>query len=260
MTTLASVSAHLRPRVFVAQHMNVPFSLHIRAADPHDGLIDEHVREAFAVIAHTDEVFSLWKPDSDVSRLARFEARLEDLDPDVATVWWHCEQAADLTDGLFSAFNRPAAATEPGKQPAIFDPTGLVKGWALEKAASVLRPITGYGMAFCLNGGGDIIAEGATKDNPWRIGIEDAHHPSRIKTTLDVTHLAVATSGTYARGHHIYSPALGGPTTWGGSLTVAGPSVMWADVLATALFANPGDNASILDRFPGYSIVADQRG
>lgn len=266
----AAVSHEARPVIRVEQHMNLPFSLSIRPAHglaaapedwslPHAEEIQAATDRAFDIIAAADRTFSLWKPESDVSRLARFEATLAELDPQVEEVWQLCETAEELTDGLFTAFSRNDSGSDPRKQEAIFDPTGLVKGWALEKAAAALSPLLDLGLAYCLNGGGDIIAAGASAKAPWRIGIEDCLNPTAIFSTVLVRDGAVATSGTYARGRHIYSPALGGQTTWTGALTVCGPSVMWADVLATALFANPGSHQQILSRFPGYEVAQDRR-
>ena len=95
----------------------------------------------------------------------------------------------------------------------------------------------------CVNGGGDL-AVVAHEDLPdegpdaitWRIGIEDPADPTRTAEVVTLTRGAVATSGTAARGAHLYDPAgrrmVGRP----GSTTVHGPSLLWADIWATALF------------------------
>ena len=70
----------------------------------------------------------------------------------------------------------------------------------------------------------------------WRIGIEDPTDLTRTAEVVTLTRGAVATSGTAARGAHLYDPAgrrmVGRP----GSTSVHGPSLLWADIWATALF------------------------
>lgn len=53
---------------------------------------------------------------------------------------------------------------------------------------------------------------------------------------MSLTEGAVATSGTAARGAHLYDPANGQMVDRGGSVTVTGPTLLWADIWATALF------------------------
>ena len=46
----------------------------------------------------------------------------------------------------------------------------------------------------------------------------------------------MATSGTSARGAHLVDPRTGGPAGALAQVSVTGPSLLWADVLATAAF------------------------
>jgi thiamine biosynthesis lipoprotein ApbE len=74
----------------------------------------------------------------------------------------------------------------------------------------------------------------------WRVGIQDPRDRSRIAEIVQLGH-GVATSGDAARGAHLYDPATGTFVQRTGSVTVVGPTLMWADVAATALFAGvPG--------------------
>ena len=112
-----------------------------------------------------------------------------------------------LTQGAFTTL------LPTGEGDLAFDPTGLVKGWAVDLAAVApdLERIS-----FCVNAGGDILV-GAHPDMPtsgpeaivWRVGIEDPRRPHPHRQTLTLTHGAVATSGTAARGAHLYDPATG---------------------------------------------------
>ena len=64
----------------------------------------------------------------------------------------------------------------------MLDPSGVVKGWAAERAATRLAdlPDTDY----CLSAGGDITCRTLDPDAPpWRVGIEDPHDPTRLVAT-----------------------------------------------------------------------------
>jgi thiamine biosynthesis lipoprotein len=169
-----------------------------------------------------------------------------------------CEEARGRTDGAFSAWlPDPAGETR-------FDPTGLVKGWAADRAASVLERAEGH--AYCLNAGGDVVVGGRDAGDTdrragdggrcWRIGIEDPRDRSRIAEVVELSRGAVATSGTAARGQHLIDPATGQPVTGDGSVSVVGSTLMWADVWATALFVGPSGLAGRLaTEQPGYRLV-----
>jgi hypothetical protein len=61
----------------------------------------------------------------------------------------------------------------------VLDPTGVVKGWAVERAADHLRALEATD--FCLSVGGDMACRTLDPDAPpWRIGIEDPHHTDRL--------------------------------------------------------------------------------
>jgi thiamine biosynthesis lipoprotein len=159
-----------------------------------------------------------------------------------------CRQARDLTDGLFDA-DTPAGA---------WDPSGLVKGWAAERASSRLAEVGG--LDWCLNAGGDVVVL-CPSGEPFIVGIQDPRDPGRVVTTVPCAAGAVATSGTAARGAHLYDPRTGGAAAskWS-SITVTGPSLESADILATAAFV-AGDDwpriVSALPRYDGLGVLAD---
>ncbi|WP_411109830.1 FAD:protein FMN transferase [Streptomyces sp. c-19] len=100
----------------------------------------------------------MYREDSQVSRLARGEPTCERCGPDVREVTRLCEDMERRTRGWFS----PRYAG--GRGAGGWDPTGLVKGWATERAARVLASAARCD-AVCVNGGGDIQLLGG----PWRI-------------------------------------------------------------------------------------------
>lgn len=231
--------------------MGMPISIHLRGEDVDSADVARGVAEAFDLLSEADRLFSTYRPDSEVSRIRRGELDPVQADPLVRQVIALCRQAVELTGGSFT----DQLPDDDGVR--RFDPTGLVKGWAADRAASRLAALPGVG--YCLNAGGDVVvgtagagdsagggsaggvsvggAEGAGA--VWRVGIEDPRDRSRVAEVVELHRGAVATSGAAARGAHLYDPAGGTFVDRAGSVTVVGPSLMWADVWATALFVGP---------------------
>ena len=221
-------------RAFVEVIMGMPISLHVKALDAGRPDIAQAAGNVFAVLRTVDDLFSLWRPDSELSRLQAGAVLAGECHPWQADVLDLCLEAEERTGGLFTAWHTPE-----GGHPS-YDPTGLVKGWALERAADMLRVVPG--ISFCLNAGGDLIVgqgRGMTGLAPtWTVGLEDPHYPGRVAATVEVSAGAVATSGSAARGAHILDPRTGQRIMRAGSASVVGPDLMWADVWATAAFVD----------------------
>jgi thiamine biosynthesis lipoprotein len=199
------------------------------------------------VLHEADAVFSTWDPGSPLSRLRRGEV-LADPPPALAQVEAACQQARELSGGWF----------DPWAMPGGYDPTGLVKGWAVDAALGTLRRA---GLAAALvNGGGDLAAFGSPDPGqPWRAGVRHPWRPGSLAAVIEVRG-AVATSGSYERGAHLVDPRTGQPACRAASATVTGPRLALADALATALAAG-GDPVleliSGLDGHEGYLIRPD---
>ena len=187
----------------------------------------------FGALRADDAMFSTWKPDSPVSRIMAGRDSLRDAHPRIRQVAALCELAAQRTGGSFSAWL-------PGPDGRVrFDPTGLVKGWAVEQAfTAFVSGLADLGAHDALvNAGGDIAVHSARTDTPdWTVAIEDPRDRTRLLRTLKLRTGAVATSGTAARGHHITDPASGAAADGLASATIIGPELTWADVYATAAF------------------------
>jgi thiamine biosynthesis lipoprotein len=93
------------------------------------------------------------------------------------------------------------------------------------------------------------------------VGIRSPFQPDEIVKVLSISDAAVASSGTYVRGQHIYNPlGDGAPLTETVSLTVIGPNICDADRFATAAFAMGRAGISFienLDGFEAYQIDPD---
>lgn len=232
-------AAEMARTVHVEHCMGTAFTIDIR--DPGDWrpAIDAVV----TWLHHVDAVFSTYRPDSDICRIQRGELRVADADPEVGRVLELCAQAQAATGGAFTAMPL-------GK----LDPTGLVKGWAIERAGVLL---TEHGSVnHGVNGGGDLqLAGEASPGQPWLIGISDPHDRSRIVSTVSGRDLAVATSGVAERGPHILDPFTGRPATALASATVVGPSLTFADAYATAAFVLGRQAIGWIDELDGYAAL-----
>ncbi len=239
-----------QPRqAFVAQIMGLPVSVHVRGPRARQPQVAEAVEAAFAAMRADDEMFSTWKPGSQVSRIRRGELRFDDADPRVRAVAALCAEAKTLTAGAFSAW-LPGPDGVP-----VFDPTGLVKGWAVEQAFDALVERLGAHDVL-ISAGGDVIVGCARTDTPdWTVGVEDPRDRGRMLLTVPLRRGAVATSGTAARGEHIVDPATGAPPAGLLAATVIGPSLTWADVYATAAFVRGRQAAGWLATLTGHAGV-----
>ncbi|WP_424858375.1 FAD:protein FMN transferase [Streptomyces sp. SAI-170] len=203
--------------------MGTVFSFDVRGGGP------EALDAAVAELHRLDALFSTYRENSQLSRLARGELDLADCDPVVAEVLELAAEAERLSDGWFSP-----------RYAGRLDPTGIVKGWATERVAHLLRDAGAT--AVNVNGGGDVQLLGSPGgQQPWQVGVADPLRPGELAAVISsaqATELAVATSGTAERGAHIMDPRTGSPATTDLlSVTVAGPSLTWADCWATAAFA-----------------------
>jgi thiamine biosynthesis lipoprotein len=180
--------------------------------------------EVFDWFREVDARFSPYRADSDVSRLGRGELALHDAHPDVAEVYARCEELRVETDGYFDV------AVVGG------DPSGYVKGWAVDRAAALLAEEGARN--FAVYAGGDMVLRGGALPGPaWRVGIQHPLLADRVARVLEVRDLAVATSGAYERGEHVLDPHTGRPPGGILSVTVVGRDLGSADAYATAAFA-----------------------
>jgi FAD:protein FMN transferase len=191
-----------------------------------------------------DATFSPYRDDSDVSRYGRGSLSLAECAPELAEVLAACAEVSAVSGGYFTA--------TPGGR---FDPSGYVKGWAIERAAAML---TAAGSAeHTVNGGGDIQCVGDRgAGQPWRVGIAHPLRPGSLALVVAGRDFAVATSGLAERGPHIINPHTGQPATGLASITVAGPWLATADAYATAAFAMGPAARDWMETVDGYEAFA----
>ncbi len=227
--------------------MGMPIILDVR----HDGA-DDAVEAAYDWFRHVDAVFSTYKEDSEISRLNRGELHRRECTPDMKFILDRCEELTEITDGYF---DMRATADRS------LDPSGLVKGWSVDRAAELLLEA---GLTnFAVSAGGDMRLAGCADPEPeWRVGIQHPTERDQIAAVVAGNDLAVATSGAYIRGDHVVDPHTGEAPRQVLSVTITGPVLADADAFATAAFAMDGRGPEWTARLVGYeamTIMADGR-
>ena len=223
---IAATRAALARSVRVEEIMGMPISIHVlNESGTLSPTAERAVEACFAELRDIDRVFSTYRDDSDICRIARGELDFADADPRVADVEAACRAAAIETGGLFSAAWH-----------GTFDPTGYVKGWSVENAARRhLAPLLEHEVAVGINAGGDMqLFTAPGSDWSWLVGIADPRRPGQVIAMLEVRNGAVATSGSSERGSHIIDPRTGEPAHGVVSASVIDDSLTRADLWATA--------------------------
>jgi thiamine biosynthesis lipoprotein len=235
--------------------MGLPVSLALRGRHAYDddgraawGRVMDDLRCA-------DRMFSTYREDSWISRLARGEVHLAECPADGHEVLEIGNRAAAASGGSF-AVCRPAPDGE-----VVFDPSGVVKGWAASRASRHLAALDETD--FCLSAGGDLVARTCDpQGQAWSIGIEHPHDPGRIVARVPVHTGAVATSGSAHRGGHVVDARTGLPPTGVAQVTVIGDDLTWVDIEATAAYAHGPEAANWLrtrSNRTGVVVWADGR-
>lgn len=227
--------------------MGTMASVHVH--DRADGtVIDEAVAELWTELDRLEAIFSTFRPTSEISRINSGELHLLDASPEVIEVVDACTWLEHASKGAFRA-------RRPGD--TLIDPAGFVKGWATELAAKCLDR-AGLRQWY-LSVGGDIQTRGTAHDgSPWRVAIADPNSddPRAIRAFVEVSGDAVATSGTAARGRHLWDGRTGQPAEALASMTVVGPHLTWADAFATTAFVMGLDGVEWVANFAGYRALA----
>ena len=231
----------------VVEHvMGMGIVVDVRDADVEEGAVDD----VFDWLRFVDDTFSTYKPESEISRIGRGELSPNEAHPEVGGVLQRCERLREDTDGYFDL-----------EACGSLDPSGLVKGWAVDRAALILEDAGAKD--FAIYAGGDIIVRGQPEPGDrWHVGIRHPYRGDRVAAVVEARDLAIATSGAYARGDHVLDPHTGLAPTGLLSVTVAGPELATADAYATAAFAmgsrGPAWTAQ-LDGYEAMSITDDGR-
>jgi thiamine biosynthesis lipoprotein len=179
--------------------MGTVVSIDVRDAGIAETIVD-------AVVAHLhdgDARFGQYRPDSEVSRFGRGEVALDDASQDLRYVLTRCEQLRRESDGVFDVWRH--------RGDSRFDPSGYVKGWAVEEAALHLE--AAGATAYAINAGGDVIARGGPEPGL----LAGRYPPSRscdaLVAVLAVRDLASRPPALRAR-RHTMTRVMPSPTDW----------------------------------------------
>ena len=216
--------------------MGMPITVEV--VDP--DVTEADIEKVFTYFRAVDATFSTYKEQIEISRINRGELGEEKYSDDMRTILILSEQTRQETQGYFDI-----------RHNGTIDPSGIVKGWAILRAAQMLKE-AGF-TNFYVDAGGDIQVSGKKAGNLWRIGIRNPFNRKEVVKVLAVTDKGIATSGTAIRGQHIYDPhnpaALLQDIV---SLTVIGPNVYEADRFATAAFAMGRRGIYFIEQLPGF--------
>src|SRR5438067_2257464 len=103
--------------------MGMPITVEVVSA----AATEQTLNDVFAYFQYVDETFSTYKDNSEISQINAGVLRLEDASADMQTIFRLAEMTRQQTGGYFDI-------QHDGK----YDPSGIVKGWAIHNAAALL--------------------------------------------------------------------------------------------------------------------------
>lgn len=225
---LASAFSAPEPVIWRGQALGAPAKIILYHPDQHraDRLIRNCVREA----SRFEDIFSLYKQDSELSRLNRAGA-LAAPSPELIDLLSICRTCWELSDGLFDPtvqplwdclkqhFSQPSAdpagpsqavwdkaLTKVGFGRVLFDDNrivfakpsmaltlnGIAQGYISDQVADLLRS---EGVEHALVDMVEYRALGGQPDGkPWRIGISRLEATSKVEAFIDIVDQGLATS------------------------------------------------------------------
>ena len=202
-----------------------------------------------AVLEPWEETFSLFRPESELSRVNRSQARVLRVSPRFARALRVALEVAGSTEGLVDptlcgrwpelVLSGRMLARTPG---LTLDLNGVVKALAVDEA---VRTLEGPGF---VSVGGDLAVQGPV----------DVALPAN--GAIRVVAGGLATSGTASRGEHLVDPTSGRPrgSCWE-QVTASGATCIDADVAAKAGFLLSERGPEWLDErgIPGRFVGVD---
>ena len=227
--------------------MGMPVTVEVVDVSASQSMLDS----VFRYFEYIDSTFSTYKEDSEISRINRGELSSDLASDDMKAIFALADQTRAETGGYFDM-----------RHNGVYDPSGVVKGWAIYQAGGLLREQGAQN--YYIDAGGDIQMGGTNaQGEKWRVGIRNPFRPDEIVKALSVTDCGVATSGSYIRGRHIYNPRdESDPLRDIVSITLIGPDICDTDRYATAAFAMGRHGIFFVESlygFEGYMIDADGR-
>ncbi len=219
--------------------MGIPITVEVVSAVDHN-----IINRVFDYFQQVDDQFSPYKETSELARVNDGLPRSK-WSKKMKEIMRLCDVTKEQTNGYFDVHHN-------GK----IDTSGLVKGWAIQQAAKIVKDADFDD--YYIEAGGDIEVSGVSADKaPWAVGIRNPFNTDEIVKVVNISNQGIATSGTYIRGEHIYNPLESTPSTNPTrSLTVIGPNIYEADRFATAAFAMGGSGIHFIESLPGFEAYS----
>ena len=254
---------------------------------PDEAPVKKLIRLAVDEIERLENIFSLFRPQSEISRLNR-DGRLQAPSLDLLSLLATARHVSELTGGAFDVtvqplwrlyadhFSQPEA--DPNGPPAgmvdaarrLVDHTaiditsstirfarpgmaitlnGIAQGYITDRVCDLLRA---HGIKQTLMDLGETSAIGTRPDGrAWQVAIEGDSQ----RRPIELVDRAIATSsprGTLfdraGRFHHLFDPSTGRPSMSGQQLSVVAKRAALADGLATALASMPEEQRVLWQR------------
>lgn len=180
------------------------------------------------------------------------------------------ERATSLVDYRMVEVDEAAGTVRLARPGMKIGLGGIAKGYALARAAAVLR--SRAVRSFLLSAGGQVLAEGGEAEaGPWRVGIRDPRGTRHdFFAVIELDRGSVSTSGDYERYfhldgeryHHILDPRTGTPSRGLRAATVVAPDPVLADALSTAVMVLGRERGlNLAATFPDVeALVVDEHG
>jgi FAD:protein FMN transferase len=200
-------------------------------------------KETFDIIERSLQISALTQGAFDISygsvdkRLWNFDVHQNELpDPETAK---KMVRLINYRNILLDKAAKTVMLKEKGMRIGL---GGIGKGYAAEKTRQYLKSLGAT--AGIVNASGDLTTWGMQPDGkPWTIGIADPNNASSIFSYLEVSDMAVATSGNYEKFiwvngrkySHTINPKTGLPITGIKSVTILTPNAELADALTTPI-------------------------
>lgn len=245
---------------------HVLVTVKIRASSSKEDQVQVHMDQAFSLAQNLEDSLSEFKKKSDISCLN--ENAGQSPCPVSPQTMYLLHKALEVAQGTQHAFDpRFASKTKAGRQ-------GRLKLDAKRNQAQLLHPQSRLGLGaiakgfivdamlnqlqkagyqeVLINAGGDLRALGGD----WTVGIRNpSGSPQEASRLFSIANEAMATSGNYEKGAHIYHPKSGKKIFGTHSMTVRAPTLLLADALATAAFVLGKDACPvILARWPQVTL------
>jgi len=220
-----------------------------------DPLAEAVMDGVFAWFGRVDELFSTWRDDSEIVRIAQGTLAVAASSPETRAVLALCHRMSSATGGAFDIAATALLPPPHGPGWCPLDPSALVKGWAVDRAGE--RLIAAGARRFCINAGGDVlVGHGPGPGQAWRVGVQHPWATRHLAAVVDAIDVGVATSGRYERGNHVIDPRTGIPATGLASVTVIAPELAVADAYSTAVLALGHDGLDWLADHPDVDAMA----